>query len=64
MKPSDPKIQIIRRRHMLLANSDWTELPSNQARKSLEWKQAWADYRQALREIDLDKPVWPTLPAK
>jgi hypothetical protein len=35
----------------LLASSDWTELPSNQARKTQEWKDAWAEYRSALRNV-------------
>ena len=55
---------ILQRRHSLLALSDWTELPSNQARKSPEWRAAWASYRQALRDIDPSNPVWPTPPAK
>lgn len=57
-------ILVIQRRHSLLANSDWTELPSNQARKSQAWRDAWAAYRQALRDIDPSNPVWPTPPAK
>jgi hypothetical protein len=61
---NDPLILVIKRRHTLLANSDWTELPSNQARKSQEWRAAWAAYRQALRDIDPANPVWPTPPAK
>lgn len=51
-----------RRRNALLTMSDWTELPSNQARKSPAWQQAWAEYRQALRDIDFDQPQWPTAP--
>lgn len=64
MKLSNPTILILKKRNTLLANSDWTELPSNQARKSEEWRQAWAAYRQALRDIDLSNPVWPQPPAK
>jgi hypothetical protein len=52
----------VRRRHDLLSQSDWTELPSNQARKSPEWAAAWAAYRQALRDLDLNNPVWPARP--
>ena len=35
----------------LLASSDWTELPSNQARKSQEWRTAWEEYRTSLRNL-------------
>ena len=63
MKKHLPDLVIaVRRRHDLLAQSDWTELPSNQARKSPEWAAAWAAYRQAVRDIDLENPVWPTKP--
>lgn len=58
----DERSIIVKRRHHLLATSDWTELPSNQARKSQEWRVAWAEYRQALRDMDLDNPVWPQKP--
>lgn len=64
MKPIDPRILARKRQHLELTLSDWTELPSNQARKSQEWRDAWAQYRQALRDIDLDHPEWPRQPDK
>jgi hypothetical protein len=50
----------------LLAASDWTELPSNQERKTQEWKDAWAEYRRKLRQIK-NQPEYPleiVLPAE
>lgn len=50
-------------RNALLAQSDWTQLPD--ANMSQERKQAWADYRQALRDITDDATVvWPDVPGK
>ena len=53
------------RRNTLLATSDWTQLQD--ARLSLEKKQAWVDYRQALRDLpetvtDPMAVVWPLAP--
>jgi hypothetical protein len=53
------------RRNALLATSDWTQLQD--ARLSLEKKQAWVDYRQALRDLpetvtDPMAVVWPLAP--
>ncbi|MGI9158837.1 MAG: phage tail assembly chaperone [Saprospiraceae bacterium] len=49
-------------RNYLLAASDWTQLPD--APLSLETRQAWAIYRQRLRDITA-LPGWPfvTMPA-
>lgn len=50
-------------RNRLLLESDWTQMPD----VTLSNKQAWADYRQALRDIT-DQPgypleiTWPTHP--
>lgn len=51
----------------LLAASDWTEMPSVQAKKDQAWKDAWADYRTAVRDADKQEtwplgPVWPVPP--
>jgi DNA replication initiation complex subunit (GINS family) len=48
-----------------LAATDWTQLPD--APLTEEEKQAWADYRQALRDLSesfttVDQVVWPTEP--
>jgi len=37
------------KRNLLLAQSDWTQLPD--AQLTDEQKQSWATYRQALRDI-------------
>lgn len=59
-----------RKRHNLLYLSDWTVLPD--VPLTSEQKQAWIEYRQALRDlpqnIDLstitsqEQIVWPTIP--
>lgn len=50
------------RRDTLLVQSDWTQLPD----VPLPTKAAWADYRQALRDItqqaDPHNIIWPTPP--
>lgn len=46
-----------KQRH-LLAQSDWTELPSVTAKRTPEWLAAWAAYRTALRDLD-KKEEWP-----
>lgn len=53
------------KRNALLAASDWTQLQD--AHLSLEKKQAWADYRQALRDLpeEVTDPMnveWPADP--
>jgi hypothetical protein len=49
-------------RDALLAKSDWTQLPD----VPLATKDAWATYRQALRDITLQPDPfnidWPTVP--
>ena len=48
--PADVKWELIRRyRNELLARCDWTQLPD--ASLTLDEKQAWAAYRQELRDI-------------
>jgi hypothetical protein len=52
-------------RNSRLNACDWTQLPD--APLSQEEKQAWASYRQALRDVpentsDLLNPVWPIAP--
>lgn len=54
-----------RRRNELLTNSDWTQLPDS----SVVDAQAWADYRQALRDLpqttlDPLNPTWPAAPSE
>ena len=51
-------------RDRLLASCDWTQVPDSPL--TPEQKQAWADYRQALRDFpstcDPNNPVWPVRP--
>jgi hypothetical protein len=50
------------KRIKLLQESDWTQLPD----VSLTNKEAWATYRQQVRDIlkqgVVENPVWPTMP--
>lgn len=57
----------IEKRNQLLLESDWTEFPSRQATMSDAQKTAWANYRQALRDLTKQPgfpwdPEWPTKP--
>jgi hypothetical protein len=45
----------------LLAASDWTEMPSVQSKKDQTWKDNWAAYRTAVRDVD-KQPTWPLGP--
>lgn len=51
-------------RNQMLAASDWTQMPDTPL--AAESKQAWADYRQALRDITAIEPTdritWPAAP--
>lgn len=53
-----------RRRDKLLAECDWTQMPDSPL--SLDARAAWADYRQALRDLpetaDLSAVEWPAAP--
>ena len=62
-RPDDVVWPIIRsRRAILLAETDWTQLPD----VPLATKNLWAEYRQALRDItqqpDPRNIIWPTAP--
>lgn len=50
------------KRNKLLQQSDWTQLPD----VNLTNKEAWATYRQQVRDIlkqgVVENPVWPTMP--
>ena len=57
--------RIVVERNSKLAASDWTQLPDSPF--TAEERQAWADYRQALRDLPesfttVDAVVWPTAP--
>lgn len=59
------EIQVRAQRNSLLSLSDWTQLAD--APLTTEQKQAWAEYRQALRDVPEqagfpDAVVWPSAP--
>ena len=49
-----------RERNIKLAMSDWTQLPDSPLNE--EQKAAWAEYRQALRDITETNAEWPIQP--
>lgn len=52
----EPENRARLQRDQLLADSDWTQLPD----VPLATKEAWATYRQALRDLP-EHPNWPDL---
>ena len=59
------KMQVRAQRNSLLTLCDWTQLPN--APLTAEQKQAWAEYRQALRDVPEqagfpDAVIWPSTP--
>ena len=61
-QPDAEERRAIRRseRDRRLAASDWTQLPDSPL--TGPQRQAWADYRQALRDLDMDGTDWPDAP--
>ena len=49
-----------RQRDRLLSDSDWTQLPDSPL--DAVTRKAWADYRQALRDLDMTGSEWPSRP--
>lgn len=47
-------------RNLFLSQSDWTQLPDVELPP--EKKAEFAAYRQALRAVDLENPIWPEMP--
>jgi len=52
----------------LLAESDWTELPSVRSKNTEEWAQQWDEYRTLLRDADKQESwpfdiIWPKYPS-
>lgn len=58
--PEEHRAARRRRRDRLLSLSDWTQLPD--APLTEEEKADWRDYRQALRDLDMDGTSWPLAP--
>ena len=59
------EMQIRAQRNLLLTQCDWTQLPD--APLTAEQKQAWAEYRQALRDVPEqagfpENVAWPLVP--
>lgn len=50
-----------RKRDRLLAGSDWTQLPDSPL--DPETRSIWANYRTALRDLDMSGTEWPVMPA-
>lgn len=58
--PEEHRAARRRRRDQLLAASDWTQLADSPLGAA---EQAdWAEYRQALRDLDVDGDAWPLAP--
>jgi hypothetical protein len=62
---SNASYLIINKRNKLLYESDWTQIPNNPL--TAEQQQAWAVYRQELRDITSQSGypfnvIWPTPP--
>ncbi|MDR1396992.1 MAG: phage tail assembly chaperone [Desulfarculales bacterium] len=55
-EPEDLASAARARRDFLLLSSDWTQLPDSQLLPDV--RAAWAEYRQALRDIS-EQPGWP-----
>jgi hypothetical protein len=60
-------IEVRQQRNMLLQASDWTQLSDIQSKKTPEWIESWATYRQQLRDLPESIQVgqevsWPTAP--
>ena len=60
------EMQIRAQRNLLLTQCDWTQLPD--APLTTEQKQAWAEYRQALRDVPEqigfpENVIWPSTPS-
>lgn len=59
------------KRDILLSESDWTQMQDVQSIHDNNWKTAWANYRQELRDlpnlcimgtINIYEVIWPTKP--
>jgi len=64
--PTTAIFEMTRKRERLLIDSDWTQIPNGPL--TSEKQEAWATYRQALRDIPEQSGyplniVWPTPPA-
>lgn len=61
-EPNADELLITRRRQRdrLLAASDWTQLPDSPL--FTEDRMAWANYRKALRDLDMTGTDWPAQP--
>lgn len=60
LSPEEHRAARRRRRDQLLAASDWTQLPDSPLSSSE--RAAWGEYRQQLRDLDMDGESWPLAP--
>lgn len=58
--PEEHRAARRRRRDQLLASSDWTQLPDSPLGEAE--KADWREYREALRNLDMDATDWPLAP--
>ena len=47
-------------RNALLNKTDWTQMSDNALTE--EQRATWRAYRQLVREVDLENPIWPIAP--
>ncbi len=59
--PAERRALRRRQRDRRLAASDWTQL-NDTLIDDLDLKQAWATYREALRDLDIEGDDWPVKP--
>jgi len=60
ISPEERRAARRRQRDQLLAASDWTQLPASPLSSSE--RAAWGEYRQQLRDLDMDGEGWPEAP--
>lgn len=60
LSPEEHRAARRRRRDQLLAASDWTQLPDSPLSSGA--RAAWGEYRQQLRDLDMDGDNWPQVP--
>jgi hypothetical protein len=60
ISPEEHRAARRRRRDQLLAASDWTQLPDSPLPEDV--KADWREYREILRDLDMDGDAWPLAP--
>lgn len=60
LSPEEHRTARRRKRDRLLAASDWTQLPDSPLGSIVQAE--WRQYREALRNLDMDGDAWPFAP--